>query len=210
MAVIKNRALSAQHKIAQHEKRMARIAQRLTQVRTWLCGGWRGDWGCGIREPVHDLPPTQKTIASHCYTFPPHLPYQTITHTRTDRPTKQLESGGSAGAVESDPEDPSFALGTTIDELQMQQVCACMHACVRACVRACMGWVDGWVAYARDGWRGAENELTCLSLICHATQAEESSVIEELQRVIEDEKRKFKAWKVRERDVRSLVALPVC
>lgn len=27
-------------------------------------------------------------------------------------------------------------------------------------------------------------------------QAEESSLIEELQRVIEDEKRKFKAWKV--------------
>lgn len=28
-------------------------------------------------------------------------------------------------------------------------------------------------------------------------QAEESSLIEELQRVMEDEKRKFKAWKVR-------------
>ena len=35
MAVIKNRALVAGQKVAQHEKRMGRIAQRLTQVYGW-------------------------------------------------------------------------------------------------------------------------------------------------------------------------------
>ena len=34
MAVIKNRALVAGEKTAQHEKRMARIAERLSQVRS--------------------------------------------------------------------------------------------------------------------------------------------------------------------------------